>query len=284
MSCPYTQWYFARQHTEGFGSYADFIALVGTRPDGTFFLERITKPKEKGVPMTPDNYVWITKEAMALAQKAELRPPQFPLGTRTPLEQANNDRRFALYSKGVRAYAERRKKAKERMDEWELELAMLMDKIAEYVVSRGHSESQALDPKVLPAETYPKLNAARDRARLLMKYISGMYPSLEALRKLNERQKARREEDRAALSLNRAYSGKRGRPLERFVQVRKRIGELTPAQRTALGIPKDQDFLVITKPNGRKARVWTVRVSAPNPKLQQNGAPTEQNDQGQTAG
>lgn len=283
MACPYTQWYFARQQTEGFDTYTDFVALVGTRPDPTFYLERITKPKEKGVPMTPENYVWITKEAMALAQKAELSPPKFPIGARTPLEQAKNDYRFALYSKGARAYAERRNKTKERKDEWDLELTTLLDQITEYVVSRGHSESQALDPSVLPVETYPKLNAARDRARLLMKYLSGMYPSLEALRKLNERQKARREETRAALSLNRAYSGKRGRPLERFVQVRKRIADLTPAQRVALGLPKDEDFIIITKPNGRRARVWTVMVSVPNPKLQQNGAPKEENEQGQSA-
>ena len=267
--CNYTDWYYSNMKVEGFANSEDFAEVTGPRPSSDYSLARVGNPY--GAPLTPENFVWVSDASIALAKAGRLAPPRLSK-QHTPEQQVVNDMRFAEHVKGIVAYAERRKRNQELREKWQTDLNQLMDMIESYVVERGYPASQALNPNILPADEYPKLNKGREMARKLMRYLNGDYHKLKALERLNasNQEKARKKREEQMIdNANRLYTGKRGRPMEKFVKKRVRISELTPEQRKAYGIPVGQDYTnVRNEITGRNNRVWTVMVDVPNPKLQ----------------
>lgn len=265
----YTDWYFFNFPTQGFDNNVDFADAVGSRPSSNFSLTRVGggTRKTKGEPLTRDNFVWTTKAAIAAAREGKLSPPVFPADTRTPKEQHVNNIRFQQHVQPMIDYYQRRQQTWAKIDKWQSDLSILMDNITNYVTERGYDARDAMNPEVLPPETYPKLNAARSLAQRLMAYINN--PELESkhrgLKKVLSDKNKSLETIKAA---NRVYTGKRGRPVEKMIQKKVRISTLTSQQKTNLGIPPDQDYYTIDTPKRRNQKVWTVMVNVPNPKYQ----------------
>lgn len=264
--CKYTNWYFGNFATQGFRNSEHFAEVVGPRPDANYSLTRMGG--KKGEPLTPDNFVWVTQEALRLAKEGKLRFPKLS-DQHTPLQQRVNDSRFGQHVKGILHFAERHVQRDLQRQQWEMDLQVILSKMEDFVVSRGYQATQAMDPTVLP--DHPKLNQGRALANKLMRYLSGDYYKIQSLERLNKRnkEKARLEREQKIIeNSNRLYTGKRGRPMEKFVKKRVRISALTPEQRQVHGIPAGQDYLIVKNPTGRNVRVWTVMVDVPNPKLQ----------------
>ena len=264
----YANWYFGNMKTHGFYSSTHFADIVGPRPSPDHSLARVGNPY--GEPLTPENFVWVSKKSIAAAKRGELVPPRLT-SEHTPEQQAVNDMRFAEHVKGIMVYAEKRKRTNMMREKWQTDLSQLMDMIESYVVERGYSASQAMDPNILPADEYPKLNQGRALANKLMRYLAGDYHKLSSIERLNQRnkEKARIEREQKMINnTNRVYTGKAGRPMEKFVKKRVRISDLTPEQRKAHNIPPGQDYTHVRNESGRNVRVWTVMVDVPNPKLQ----------------
>ena len=265
----YTDWYYYNFKTQDFNGPEDFADTVGERPSEQFSLARVGNVR--GVPMTPHNFVWVTDDAIKAAKAGAFRPPKLP--GRTAEEQAVNDSRFHAHVSGMMEYSKRKMNKYAVTEKWRAELSQLMDMIESYVVERGYPASQAMNPNILPADEYPKLNKGREMAQTLMRYLAGDYNKIHRLKKLAELKKEQRrkeQEERMINNANRVYTGKRGRPMEKFVKKRVRISDLTPEQRKAYNIPLGQDYTnVRNETTGRNNRVWTVMVDVPNPKLQQ---------------
>ena len=264
----YANWYFGNMKTHGFYSSTHFADIVGPRPSPDHSLARVGNPY--GEPLTAENFVWVSKKSIAAAKRGELAPPRLS-DKHTAEQQAVNDMRFSEHVKGVMSYAEKRKHNDMLREKWRSDLAQLMDMIESYVVERGYSASQAMDPTILPEAEYPKLNQGRALANKLMRYLAGDYHKLSSIERLNQRnkEKARLDREQKIISnTNRLYTGKRGRPLEKFIKQKIRISMLSPEQRKLHNIPAGQDYLIVKNPTGRNVRVWTVMVDVPNPKLQ----------------
>lgn len=263
----YIQWYFRRKATEGFQSEADLLSTVGSRPEG-FTLTR-TNPKEVGMPLTRDNFVWITQRAIAQAKVGILEPPQFPPNARTPQEQALNDQRFALYTHGMIEYAKAQQEKHERRKKLEEDYRLLMVSITDYVVSKGYSELDAMNPEILSDK--PKLQAARQKALDLMAVYTNANQTKEkkaaSLKRLNDYNVKKREEAKQVASHNRVYTGKKGRPFERWLKRKVLVSSLTEAQREQHGIPPmaDHVYLLNTK-TGRKTKRHFIEILIPNPR------------------
>lgn len=222
---PYINWYFARKpHT--FFSIEEMIQVVGTRPDKEWTLTRTTK--EPNEPLTPNNFLWVTKEALALAKEGELSPPKFPFtANRTPEAQDTNNARFITFTRGTIEWARGEKERAEQRQTLNNELNLLLVQITDFVTSRGYSELDALNPDVLSDK--PKLNAARQRATHLMAVLSGNRTKRRAT--LHESVRIKREKTKLVNQHNRVYSNRRGRPIERWIRVRLSVASLTTAQR-----------------------------------------------------
>lgn len=264
MKLSYTNWYFIR-HPHTFKRLADFEAVVGERPSPEFSLRRIDDK-----PLNAENFVWVTKSAIADAKNGKLNPPVFAAGTRS-IEAINiNNWRFARLVEPHLRHYDRTKVLNENLAKWETELQMLLDRITDYVVQKGYDARDALNPEILPESTHPKLNAARRAAQGLMERIYN--PT--RLRRLDYQkwyQREYRERQRGQATppevrANRMYSGRRGRPVEKMIEKRVRISALTPEQKASFGIPADQDFYTIDTPKRRGQKVWTVKITVPNPK------------------
>lgn len=266
MDCPYINWYFGHKAVQ-FTTPLELLATVGARPARNFTLTRTTR--KTGEPLTPDNYLWISKESMEAVKRGELLLPVFPEGTRSPKEQAVNDQRFVKAFGGAIEWAQVRKAKRERRAKLNADLALLLSHITDYVVSNGYSELDALNPEILPDK--PKLNAARQKAQAIMDELSGETAKREALRVLNEQNKAKQAERRLLSSQNRIHTGKRGRPIERWIQVRVAVKDLTPEQKARHNppIPLNQDFVRMLNPeSGKMTKRRTVLITVANPKAQ----------------
>jgi hypothetical protein len=271
----YTKWYFGNFATEGFSDSYEFLLVVGKRPSVNFSLTRtnVKNRKAVGEPLTKDNFVWTTKAAIAKAKEGRYAPPIFPAETRTPQQQALNDERFLTLAKPIIDYALRQQARRAKIQQWESDLAVLLDNITQYVLARGYEAHDAMNPEVLPEDKYPKLNAARRASQRLMRMIDN--PDYEHQPKRLKQAHATRAAKRQAIQMakdpvavaNRLYNGKVGRPLNKLITVKKRISELTPEQKAKLGIPLHQDYYTIDKPQRKNQKVWTVAVTVPNPKL-----------------
>ena len=267
MDCPYINWYFGN-HPTRFDTALGMLLVVGAKPSSKFYLTRTTK--EKGEALTEDNFLWITKESIQKAKQGELAPPRFPQGTRSPKEQAINDQRFAAFIQPSLQWGQARQAKRERRAKLNSDLTLLLSHITDYVVSNGYSELDALNPEILSDK--PKLNAARQKAQAIMDELSGETAKREALRILNEQNKAKQAERRLLSSQNRVHTGKRGRPIERWIQVRMAVSDLTPEQKAQHDppIPLAQDYVRMWNPEkGKMTKRRTVWIMVPNPKAQE---------------
>lgn len=266
MDCPYINWYFGHKAVQ-FATPLELLLTVGARPGKNFTLTRTTR--KTGTPLTPDNFLWVSKESMAALKRGELLFPAFPDGTRSRTEQLLNDRRFAMAMKGSLERAQLQKAKRERRAKLNSDLTLLLSHITDYVVSNGYSELDALNPEILADK--PKLNAARQKVQAIMDELSGETAKREALRILNEQNKAKQAERRLLSSQNRVHTGKRGRPIERWIQVRMAVSDLTPEQKARHDppIPLAQDYVRMWNPEkGKMTKRRTVWIMVPNPKAQ----------------
>lgn len=252
-----------------FPTFDDFVEGVGLPPGPGFTLTRMDKNTHPvpGTPLARQNFVWITPQSVELARQGELAPPRFP--NPDPQRQAINDHRFSIFVEHTIKRAQAAAAWDAQRQKWESDLALLLDQLTAYVVRQGHPESAALDPTVLKPETHPKLNRGRQLALDLMRYLNmskteyNRHRSLEAL---NATKQANRD------PTQRVYQNKPGRPLERFVQKKVRIADLTHAQRVQYNLPLNQDFIRIDTPKRRGQKVWTTTIMVPNPRLAQDAA------------
>jgi len=268
---PYINWYFARKpHT--FFSMEEMIATVGTRPGSEWTLTRTTR--EQGTPLSPNNFLWVTKNSLDLAKEGELSPPRFPSTANRSVEaQAVNNSRFTFYTHATIEWARGAHERAEQRAELNKDLTLLLSQITDYVVSKGYSELEAMNPDVLSDK--PKLAAARQKATHLMAVLSG---NRTKRRTLHESVRIKREKTKLLNHHNRVYANKRGRPIERWIRIRVAVSSLTQAQRAQYNQENaDQPQIPLTGPIdhvyahnpdlGRLTKRSTVFITVLNPKL-----------------
>lgn len=268
---PYINWYFARKpHT--FSSIEEMTQVVGTRPGKEWTLTRTTKTPSD--PLTSNNFLWTTKDSMALAKEGKLSLPKFPASAnRTPEAQAINDRRFTAFTHGTIEWARGEQERAEQRQELHKQLNGILAQITDFVVSRGYSELDALNPDVLPDK--PNLSAARQKATHLMAVLSGSKTKRRAT--LHESVRIKREKTKLVNQHNRVYSNKRGRPVERWIRVRIAVSALTQTQRVQYNQENpDQPQIPLHGPIdhvyaynadlGRETKRSTVFITIQNPK------------------
>lgn len=274
-----------------FKSFDEYVATVGPRPGPGWSLTKTLRPAQRNLPenrflpLTAENFLWITEEAVKDAKAGKMNPPTFPTGTRSHEEQITNDARFRQYAQGMVDYALRRQVHKQRKDKIESDYNALLNKIAEYVIGKGYTWGDALNPAVFPENR--KMRAARQHLSDLMEEYN-MTPQQWTLRENNRRRKtamaAMREKLRAGgySTTNKkadpdlVYTGARGRPMRKMVKQKFKIADLTPEQRQSIGMdPADtSDFIRIrTRNTGRWTKKFTVELMVPNPKIQTANQP-----------
>ena len=273
-----------------FPSYESFRATVGLRPTKDHFLTTtdhyLTNKKRS---MTPENFVWATKDALRAARaEAKTRYPRMEsaiaflgveynptnlepreaIQTKIIQRQITNDRRFDILIEPLLEVSQRRVDYNEALKEKEKQLILLQDKMREHLASKGYTGPFDLfNPNVLPRETHPKFNEARDLMNMLLRETRLGYAEFcrrESAMKIHERNRQAKAALDPIASANRHHTGKRGRPMERFVKAKVRISSLTPEQRKLLNLEPHQQE--IGNPlTGRSSKF--VEVMVPNPKL-----------------
>lgn len=280
---PYLVWYLPRKSSV-FTSYIELEACVGPRPGPEWILTRTSR--KHGVPMSPENFLWITPASVEKAKQGIMEPPTFPdipdpLASNAPTpmyipdpRQALNSERFRnSYIKGMVDFARRQQAKAARAEELDRLYGALLAKMEDFVVSKGYPASAAQDPKVLPENQ--KLQAARQKLKEIMWEAQGKLKRRQALQALNERNRQAKEAKKLINANNVVYTGKRGRPMKRFIKTKVRVADLNPQQKAALGVQPGEDFYRRPSANlGRMFKVYTVEVEIPNPKLQEQNAST----------
>lgn len=268
-----------------FPSYESFRATVGLRPTKDHFLTTVDQTA-----LTPENFVWVTQGAINRARKdGEVEPPSMlspidflgvdknpedptnpevlaAIQTKTIQRKAINDQRFSIFAKPLLEKASRRLEYEAAQKEASYQWSLLADKMRDYLASKGYTGyNDVFNPKILPREEHPKFNEARDLLSKLSERSNWTYSEWcrrQSLNACNERRK------QAALlnpaSANRLHTGKRGRPMERFVKAKVLITSLTPEQKQLLNLPPNQHY-TRNPATGRKTRF--VEVMVPNPRL-----------------
>lgn len=255
----YLSWYYRTKTTSGFTSLEDFIETIGPRPGPTFTLTHLP---DGGV-LTPENFLWITKEAITQAKNGIIAPPQMD----TPQRQAVNDPRFAQYTKPSLEFVRGRIERLERRRKTQEDITRLIAHITDYVVSKGFSEAEALNPEILSENG--KLQAARAKVQELIDSLTGAAQTQRTRDYLAQKTREKRELAKFHSAQNRVHSGKPGRPIERWIKIRVPITQLTPLQRQQHEppIPPNADHIYLLNPtSGKTTKRRTAWVTVPNPK------------------
>lgn len=273
-----------------FATLDDFVAAVGPRPDSNWSLTKAlppaqrNDPKNRFVPLTPENWLWVTKGAIKAAKQGIMSPPVFPEGhfANQDQRQATNDARFRQYARGMVDYARRQMERDEYKANLERQYTALLNKIAEYVTDKGYTWGDALNPEI-PPNPPAKLQAAREKLGQIMALYNNPRIRSQAdedkqtqkvqnlIHRTNKARRAHNNTGTPSDSQNTngpyEYSG-RGRPLAKMVKQKVKIADLTPEQRKDLGLDPGMDYYrVRTQNTGRWTKKFTVDLMVPNPKL-----------------
>lgn len=272
----YLSWYFNCKPTT-FASLLEFTETVGPRPGPEWRLTRTVKPRDTQVPLSADNFLWITDEARQAAQNGQDEPPRFPPTHADPTRQTINNARWRAFYANAITRARIRQGKTVRKAELEYSYTLLLDKITDYVTSKGYSATDALNPQILPADTHPKLNAARAKLQLIMDELTGELQKRESLAKWHEKQRQQRMEQKLVRQANRlatpiTSTARRGRPIQPFVQKRVPIADLTLEQKQQYGIDPDATFIE-TQGAKRRGKLYSLTLMVPNPKYTPDTSP-----------